>query len=98
MRTFNRRKLKRLAAAGKLVCVDSYSYDEMSGTSRNTKEMPVVYPRPANWQDRKQGTIYLSDFDFNSGSGRAYYVNEKNDDMVCLIVHSNSNYTFRILT
>lgn len=97
MKTFNRGKLKRLAEAGRLVVVDSYHFDDMTGSSRTTKEMPVVCKDGLSWQEKKEGTVYLDSWHFKSNCGRAYYAYDNREDMVTLIVHSNSNYTFKIL-
>ena len=90
--TFNRGKLRKLAAAGRLVLASSYHFDDMLGEDRTAKEMPVAIA-PENRDDRKEGTCYLWDHDFKSSSGCAY---ESGPGLVTLIVHSNSNYTFRI--
>lgn len=97
MKTFNRGKLKRLAEAGRLVSVSSYSFDDMMGESRSNNEMPVVCPTPPDFRDRHDGTVYLRPDHFTSKSGCAYLANDNREDLVTLIVHSNLNYTFRIL-
>ncbi len=53
--TFRRDRLLRLARAGKLVCVDSYSYDEMTGTSRSTVPRPVVIVESYQKTNRSDG-------------------------------------------
>ena len=93
-KSFNRGKLKRLAGAGKLVCQGYYHFDDMYGESRGkAEEIPVVYPKPTDWHDRKEGTLYLGDWDFRSKSGCAW-LNE--NGTVTMVIHSNLNYTFRI--
>jgi len=92
MAAYRRDKLLRLLAAGKLVVTDSYHFDDMYGASRLDKEMPAAVS-PANWQDRKEGVCYILDCSF-TGHGRAYL---NPNGTVTLYVHSNLNYTFRIL-
>jgi hypothetical protein len=93
--TFNRGKLKRLAAAGLLEMVGSYSFDDMVGEERTGSEkiIPVVYPRPLDWKDRHEGTVYLDDHDFSSASGLCW---KNPNGTIHLKIHSNLNYTFRI--
>lgn len=92
MSTFRRDKLKRLIEAGKVELVGAYSFDDMHGASRTTESMPVAIG-PGDWKLRKEGTCYLRG-DLFEGYGRAY---EKDGGLVTLYVHSNLNYTFRIL-
>jgi hypothetical protein len=93
METVNRGWLKRMAAKGRLEMVASYHFDDMMGESRSRDRLPVVYPRPVDWHDRREGTVYLSDFEFTTKSGRAW---RNEDGTVTLVVHSNSDYTFRV--
>lgn len=95
MATFNRGKLRRLAEAGRLVTVSSYSFDDMYGESRTDQEMPVVCPMPPDHLDRREGIVYLRPDHFTSSCGGAYV--GARSDLVTLHVHSNLNYTFRIL-
>lgn len=97
MKTFNRGKLRRLAQAGRLVVVDSYHFDDMYGSSRSSKEMPVIYGYPVNRSEMKDGIVYLDEFHFTGKSGSAYYSYDNREDMVTLHVHSNLNFTFKIL-
>lgn len=54
--TFNRGALRKLAAAGRLVAVGFYHFDDTYGESRERNaELPVVFPRPADFADRKEG-------------------------------------------
>lgn len=98
MITFRRDKLKRLIAANRVVLADSYHFDDMLGESRTKTEMPVALTEsgPDMWKTRKEGTCYLFPSDFTSKSG-CCYTSDANPNLVTLIVHSNSNYTFRIL-
>jgi len=91
-KTFNRGKLLRLAQAGKLSMVDSYSFDDMSGSERQQGVDKPVRMKPENWEDRKEGVVYVREDDFHS-HGSAWV---NSDGTVTLYVHSNSNYTFRI--
>lgn len=93
IKTVRRDALKRLAEAGRLVLADSYHFDDQHGESRGNEPMPVAI-KPADDKDRKSGTCYLFKHDFESSSGRAY---ENPNGTITLIVHSNSNYTFRVL-
>jgi hypothetical protein len=102
MKTFRRDKLKRLIEAGRVVTVDTYHYDDMTGESRSHTERPVGLTKsgPDEWKNRKEGTCYLFPHDFISKSGTCYEAGTHQatgDPLVTLIVHGNSNYTFRIL-
>ena len=94
MQTFRRDKLKRLVEAGKVETVSTYHFDDMTGASRTHNPMPVAM-KPADWHDRKEGICYLTEWDFKSVSG-CCYVRGPANNIVTLIVHSNSNYDFRI--
>lgn len=96
MKTFRRDKLRRLIEAGRVVTVSTYSFDDMHGESRGNKVMPVAM-KPDDWKDRKEGVCYMGKWDFDSKSGCCYQSNDKDPSRVTLIVHSNSNYEFRIL-
>jgi hypothetical protein len=90
--TVRRDKLLRLAKAGKLVMVDSYHFDDSFGVSRIKNELPVriwAYGDP-----REEGFAYVMASDFEGNAGRAY---KSKDDTIVLYVHSNCNYTFRIV-
>ena len=94
MKTFRRDKLRRLIEAGKIVVVGSYHFDDMYGSSRDTaKDMPAALD-PGDWQLRKPGVCYLFASDFTS-HGRCW---QNEDGTITLIVHSNSNYTFRVVS
>ena len=93
MKTFNRGKLRRLVEAGKIVAVGSYHFDDMTGESRSSGIAMPVAMKPADWKDRKEGVFYVTEWDFRSGSGRAWEEN----GVITLYVHSNSNYDFRIV-
>lgn len=97
--TFRRDKLKRLILANRVVLTSSYHFDDMLGESRTAKEMPVAMTEsgPDMWKTRKEGTCYLFPSDLSSKSGCCYLASSSRTDLVTLIVHSNSNYTFRIL-
>lgn len=90
--TIRRDSLLRKAKAGKLILVDSYHYDDMSGESRGNKEMPVAI-RPDKFEDRKEGVAYLFESDFKTKSGGASL---NKDGTIALTVHSNCHYTLRI--
>ncbi len=96
MTTFRRDKLKRLIAAGRVVTVSTYHFDDMTGESRGSKTLPVAMTvsGPDMWKDRKEGVCYLFPSDLTSKSGCCYV---SGADLVTLIVHSNSSFTFRIL-
>jgi hypothetical protein len=93
-KTFNRGKLRRLCEQGRLELADAYHFDDMHGESRTHQAMPVAIMPPGHWSERKEGVCYLFSSDFKSGSGSAW---ENVNGTVTLYVHSNSNYTFRIL-
>jgi hypothetical protein len=91
-KTFRRDRLMRLARAGRLVSTESYSFDDMCGTSRCDIELPVrVIETGRDWVD---GYMHVREHDFTSSCGHA---SQEADGKVWLYVHSNSNYTFRIL-
>lgn len=95
--TMRRDVLKRKVAAGKVVLVDSYHYDDMSGSSQyKGPPMPVElidhYGAP-----RKEGFVCLHEHDFESCSGGAYVVSrDERGTVVRLRVHSNCSYTLLI--
>src|SRR4029077_11734469 len=93
MKTYRRDKLRRLAEAGKLIAIGTYSFDDMYGESRTADAMPVKMIH-ADRSECRNGTCYVFPNDFESGSGRAWL---NPNGTVTLYVHSNSNYTFRIL-
>jgi hypothetical protein len=93
MKTFRRDKLLRLAKAGKLAVVDSYHFDDMFGASRNgsnSKPVKVI----TNGREADGSFYCVFESDFSSGVGRAW---QNENGTVTLIVHSNLNYTFKIL-
>lgn len=92
IKTLRRDKLLRLAKAGRLVLVDSYHYDEMTGSQRGGPEMPVrIREQPHDWLT---GYCNLGTYEFTNKSGRAW---QEENGLVTLYYHSNCNYTFRIL-
>jgi hypothetical protein len=93
MKTFNRGRLRRLAQQGKLELVESYHFDDTLGESRTDRTMPVAL-RPADSKDRKEGVCYLFESDFTAGCGRAWL---NQDGTITLYVHSNCNYTLRMV-
>lgn len=101
MKTIRRDALLRMAAAGKLLVVDAYRFDDQTGSERSKEPRPVmVMPSDPDWWKkapadggRIQGVCYIRASDF-SGSGRAY---EQTNGDITLIVHSNLNYTFRVV-
>lgn len=92
MKTVRRDKLKRLAAAGRLVLVGSYRFDDLTGESSNDKELPVRLA--AGQDDWQSGFCNLSERDFASRSGSAW---ENPNGSVTLWVHSNRSLDFRVL-
>ena len=92
MKTVRRDKLKRLAAAGRLVMVESYHFDDMTGESRGNKELPVrVMSGHGDW---KEGWCNVWEIDFTTKSGSAW---ENPNGTITLYIHSNSNLDFRVL-
>lgn len=97
MKTIRRDMLLRRVQAGKVELLESYHFDDMTGTSghdRNKPGKPVAI-MPSNWRDRKDGVAYLFESDFKSKSGLAYWRDETNH-IAILIVHGNCNYTLRV--
>ena len=96
--TFRRDVLKRRVAAGKVVLVDSYHYDDMSGSSQyKGPPMPVELRVSYDGAFKKEGVCYLHTHDFDSSSGGAYVVSkDEHGTVVRLRVHSNCNYTLLI--
>lgn len=92
MKTFNRGKLKKLAAAGKLLLAESYHFDDMMGEHRN-KDAAIPVRIKAGYGDFIEGYCNLFESDFSGKSGRAW---ENADGTITLIVHSNANYTFKV--
>jgi hypothetical protein len=93
-KTFRRDRLRRLVEAGKVTLVGSYHFDDMMGESRADKEMPVAMKWiGGDWRKRKQGVCYMTAWDFQTQSGACW---QNDDGTVTLIVHGNSNYTFRV--
>jgi hypothetical protein len=90
-KTFRRDRLLRLARAGKLVMVESYHYDDMTGSSRSKDERPVRVLEQGG--DREEGVAYVYASDFEGNCGRAY---QGASGVITLHVHSNCNYTFKI--
>lgn len=90
-KTFRRDKLLRLARAGKLVAVESYHYDDMTGESRLKSEKPVHVMEDNEFKD---GFFHVHESDFRSSSGSCWL---SPNGTVTLHVHSNCNYTLRIL-
>ena len=64
MKTYRRDKLRRLAEAGKLEAVGTYSFDDMHGESRTTHAMPVKMI-PADRSECRSGTCYVFPGDFD---------------------------------
>jgi hypothetical protein len=95
MKTFRRDRLRKLIEAGKIVTVSTYHFDDMMGETRGHKTMPVAM-KPADWRDRKEGVCYVTEHDLTAKSGSCY-VRDESNQIITLIVHSNSNYEFRIV-
>lgn len=96
METVNRGWLKRQMAAGNVVMVGSYHFDDLLGSSRSSTEMPTKFRKEGEPREYKEGLAEFSDFDFTSNSGRAYWEN-KEKGLVHLRVHSNYNVTLKVL-
>lgn len=94
MATIRRDHLRRLCEAGRLRVVDNYHFDDMLGTSRGAAKDMMAAISPPDWHDRVEGICYLFPSDFSSSCGRAY---QNPDGTVTLYIHSNCNYTFRIV-
>ena len=90
-KTMRRDQLLRLARAGRLVMVEGYSFCDLYGESRTSKELPVRVLE--NCRDYRDGFCNVSADDFTSTCGHA----SRDGDLVRLHVHSNSHYTFRVL-
>lgn len=88
---FRRDRLLRLARAGKLVAVESYHYDDMHGQSMPNHYKPVHVMEGGKHKD---GSFNVHESDFRSKSGSCWLNPSGN---VTLYVHSNCNYTFKIL-
>lgn len=95
MKTFRRDKLRRLIVTGKVTMAGSYHFDDMMGESRSEgQSMPAaIYPASGDWRECKPGVCYLRPSEFTTKSGCCW---ENPNGTVTLVVHSNSNYTFRI--
>jgi len=92
-RTVRRDMLLRLARAGRLVLVDSYHFDDMTGASRGNKEMPVRI-REEGADSFKEGVCTLRPDLFSGNCGSA---TRQPNGTIWLYIHSNLNYTFRVL-
>ena len=92
-KTFNRAKLRRLADAGRLVVVEHFHYDEMTGQSTGDGLATPVHVIEGQ-AGYRSGYYNLHPIDFTTKTGRAY---QGEDGNVTLYVHSNRNLTFRIL-
>lgn len=87
-KTVNRGHLLKAAKAGKLVCVESYEFDDMHGQTVGNNVRPV---HVMEGRDHKEGMFNVMEMDFKSKSGCAY----ESGDSIVMIVHSNCNYTFK---
>lgn len=91
MAAVRRDKLMRLAAAGRLLAVESYRFDDLYGESRANNERPVhLMAHGTDWKDNHYN-VRADDF---RGHGRAY---QNENGTITLYIHSNHNVTFRIL-
>jgi hypothetical protein len=92
IKTFNRGQLLRLARAGRLASVEIYHFDDVTGSSCESAELPVrIMTDNRDWKD---GYCNCRESDFKSGSGSAWV---ETGGFVRLHVHSNHGVTFRIL-
>ena len=90
----NRGQLLKLAKSDRLVAVDSYHFDDMHGSSRATQtQMPVRVLAPGEWGTPGCFSIHESDFKSSVGWVRP----DGRPDHYTLYVHSNCNYTVRVL-
>jgi hypothetical protein len=92
MVTYNRGKLLRLAKAGKLVTVSTYSFDDSYGASRSSKQMPVVVRTPENQGIYQDGICYVREDEFKN-----YGNATEHNGIITLHVHSNKNYDFKVI-
>lgn len=92
MKTIRRDMLRKLVEAGQVQVVETYHYDDMSGSERTEKVMECgIMPEDRN--QRKEGICYLFPSDFKTGSGACW---QNEDGTIHLHVHGNSSYTFRL--
>lgn len=97
MKTIRRDLLLRLARAGKLVLVGSYSFDDQHGSD-------VIQPgaaRPGDAEPAARGLVPTGGHVLGAGQrvrGQARPRVGEHNGTVTLYVHSNSNYDFRVLT
>ena len=92
-KTVRRDVLLRKARAGKLVAVESLSFCDMTGQHEWGGELPVNVRENGGAYDHSRFNVHVSEF--SSGCGRAW---ENSDGTVTLYVHSNSSYTFKVLS
>ena len=92
MRTFRRDRLWRLAKAGKLVCVSSYSFDDGYGASSSKREMPVKALVNGDTY-RPEGVVCLREDHFTGYGGAT-----EEGGVIHLHVHSNLNFDFRVIS
>jgi hypothetical protein len=93
-RTVRRDMLLRLARAGRLVCVESYHFSDDRGSDRTSKEMPVAIKEPGADTIYRDGVCTLRPDHFEGKPGHA---TRRADGTIWLYVHSNLNFTFRVL-
>ena len=91
MKTVNRGTLKKLVEQGKMEVVESYSFCDMMGESRQDKVSPVRL-RGQNGVDYIYEQYNLFESDFKSSCGRAW---ENEDGTITLYIHSNKSVTMR---
>ncbi len=95
MATYNRGKLLRLAKAGKLMIVSSYSFTDgySNGNDFSTEKMPVEVRSEVNKGIYKEGVCYVREDEFK-GYGHASL---NTNGTIHLHVHSNKSYDFKII-
>lgn len=98
MKTIRRDKLRQLAEAGRLAMIEGYSFDDMYGATRTQGVRMPVEMIPDDRSQCRDGTCYVFPSDFKSQSGGAYDAGTtpEGNQLVCLHVHSNCNYTFMV--
>jgi hypothetical protein len=92
-KTVRRDMLRRLVDSGRLFMAESYSFDDMHGESRSENRAIPVRMMPAD-RNTSEGTCYLFESDFKSGSGSAW---RNADGTITLYIHSTRNLTFLVL-
>lgn len=94
-KTMRRDTLLKLAKAGRLVAIDGYSFDDMTGESRWSGQKPVnVLPMDVKSREHMEGFYNIGEWDFTGSCGHA---SVSENGSVHLYVHSNCSHTFKII-